>query len=138
MAQGGSVALLDPYQTLSSAQRELQRKSTLQLLHHALQIPESEAELHDTLAHMQELNSTQVVLNTTQAGDQELEEDQGGLGEVQVQSGWPRFYGSAATHCALCHYPCLREDRARQEDCWLLTDTLIQTAYFQLNVTNNI
>ncbi|XP_035626261.1 HMG domain-containing protein 3 [Oncorhynchus keta] len=83
MVQGGSVALLDPYQTLSSAQRELQRKSTLQLLHHALQISESEAELHDTLAHIQELNSTQVVLNTTQAGDQELEEDQGGLGRCR-------------------------------------------------------
>ncbi|KAK6298763.1 hypothetical protein J4Q44_G00302730 [Coregonus suidteri] len=77
----------------------------LQLQHQALQIPESEAELHDTLAHIQGLNSTQVVLTTTQAGDQELEEDQGGLGEVQVQSCWPQFYESAATHCALCHCP---------------------------------
>ncbi|XP_036826374.1 HMG domain-containing protein 3 [Oncorhynchus mykiss] len=140
-AQGGSVALLDPYRTLSPAQRELQRQSTLQLLRQALQISESEAELHDTLALIQELNSTQVVLTTTttQAGDQVLGEG-GGLGEVQVQSGWPRFYESAATHCALCHYPLFKGGQsslAGQEDCWLLTDSLIQTASLQLKVCLN-
>ncbi|XP_045579980.1 HMG domain-containing protein 3 isoform X2 [Salmo salar] len=139
-AQGGSVALLDPYRTLSPAQRELQRQSTLQLLRQTLQISESEAELHDTLALIQELNSTQVVLTTTsQAGDQVLGEGEG-LGEVQVQSGWPRFYESAATHCALCHYPLFKGGQsslAGQEDCWLLTDTLIQTASLQLKVCLN-
>uniref|UniRef100_A0A8C8M186 HMG box domain-containing protein n=1 Tax=Oncorhynchus tshawytscha TaxID=74940 RepID=A0A8C8M186_ONCTS len=140
-AQGGSVALLDPYRTLSPAQRELQRQSTLQLLRQALQISESEAELQDTLALIQELNSTQVVLTTTttQAGDQVLAEGEG-LGEVQVQSGWPRFYESAATHCALCHYPLFKGGQsslAGQEDCWLLTDSLIQTASLQLKVCLN-
>ncbi|CAB1325238.1 unnamed protein product, partial [Coregonus sp. 'balchen'] len=109
---------------------------------YALQIPESEAELHDTLALIQELNSTQVVLTTNQAGNQVLGEgeDQGGLGEVQVQSGWPRFFESAATHCALCHYPLFKGGQsslAGQEDCWLLTDSLIQTASLQLKVCLN-
>ncbi|KAJ8015319.1 hypothetical protein DPEC_G00024890 [Dallia pectoralis] len=133
--QAGSVALLDPYQFLSPSQKELQRQSTLQLLRQTLQIPESQAELHDALALIQELNSTQVVLTTAQAGDQVL-----GDGEVQVQSGWPRFFESEATHCALCHFPLFKGGQssiAGQEDCWLLTDTLIQTASLQLKVCLN-
>ncbi|TMS17075.1 HMG domain-containing protein 3 [Larimichthys crocea] len=44
-----SGALLDPYQALSPAQKEIQRQNTLQLLHRSLQIPESETELRKRL-----------------------------------------------------------------------------------------
>ncbi|KAL0974035.1 hypothetical protein UPYG_G00214540 [Umbra pygmaea] len=135
----GSVALLDPHQPLSPSQNELQRQSTLQLLRQTLQFPESESELHETLALIQELNSTQVVL-TTSAGDQESGDEQGGQGEVQVQSGWPSFYESEATHCGLCHSSLFKGGQssvAGQEDCWLLTDSLIQTASLQLKVCLN-
>ncbi|KAM3867209.1 HMG domain-containing protein 3 [Diretmus argenteus] len=131
-----SGALLDPYQVLTPAQRHVQRLSTLQLLRQSLEIPESEAELQETLAIIQELNSPQVVL--VQSG----EEDQGDGVEMEtlVQSGWPRFYESAATQCGLCQYPLFKGGQstvAGQEDCWLLTDTLIQTASLQLKVCLN-
>lgn len=95
------MALFDPYQSLSPTQKDVQRQSTLQLLHQSLQIPESETELQETLTLIQELNSLQIVL--VQPGDQEQE----GTVEAEtlVQSGWPRFYESAATHCGLCNYP---------------------------------
>lgn len=93
--------LLDPYQALSPAQKDIQRQNTLQLLHRSLQIPESEAELQETLTLIQELNSLQIVL--VQPQDQERE---GGVEtETLVESGWPQFYESAATHCGLCSYP---------------------------------
>lgn len=131
-----SKALLDPYQALSPAQRELQRQSTVQLLRRSMQIPESEAELQDTLALIQELNSPQVVV--TPVGDQGPAD--GAETEAQVQYGWPRSYESAATHCGLCHYPLFKGGQslvAGQEDCWLLTETLIQTASLQLKVCLN-
>ena len=92
---------MDPYKAISLAQKELQRQSTVQLLRRVLQIPESEAELQETLTIIQALNSPQVVL--TQSGDQ----DQGEVVETEtlIQSSWPRFYESAATQCGLCHYP---------------------------------
>ncbi|XP_029917370.1 HMG domain-containing protein 3 isoform X2 [Myripristis murdjan] len=131
-----SGALLDPYQTLSPAQKDLQRQSTLQLLRRVPQIPESETELQETLALIQELNSPQIVL--IQPSDQDQED--GVETETLVQSGWPRFYESAATHCGLCHYPLFKGGQstvAGQEDCWLLTETLIQTASLQLKVCLN-
>ncbi|KAG8004068.1 HMG domain-containing protein 3 [Nibea albiflora] len=132
-----SGALLDPYQALSPAQKEIQRQNTLQLLHRSLQIPESETELQETLTLIQELNSLQIVL--VQPGDQERE---GGIeAETLVESGWPQFYESAATHCGLCNYPLFKGGQstvAGQEDCWLLTETLIQTASLQLKVCLNV
>uniref|UniRef100_A0A3Q3W5X9 HMG box domain-containing protein n=1 Tax=Mola mola TaxID=94237 RepID=A0A3Q3W5X9_MOLML len=132
-----SVTLFDPYQSLSPTQKDVQRQSTLQLLHQSLQIPESETELQETLTLIQELNSLQIVL--VQPGDQEQE----GTVEAEtlVQSGWPRFYESAATHCGLCNYPLFKGGQstvAGQEDCWLLTETLIQTVSVQLKVCLNI
>ncbi|XP_010895127.2 HMG domain-containing protein 3 isoform X2 [Esox lucius] len=140
--KAGMVTLVDPYRSLSPSQKELQRQSTLQLLRQTLQIPENQTELHDTLALIQELNSTQVVLTTNQAGDQVSGdgEEQAGLGDVQIQSGWPRFFESEATLCALCHFPLFKGGQssiAGQEDCWLLTETLIQTASLQLKVCLN-
>uniref|UniRef100_UPI003AAD7DBE HMG domain-containing protein 3 isoform X2 n=1 Tax=Centroberyx gerrardi TaxID=166262 RepID=UPI003AAD7DBE len=131
-----SGALLDPYQVLSPAQKDLQRQSTLQLLRRVLQIPESETELQETLVLIQELNTPQIVF--IHPGEQ----DQADAVETEtlVQSGWPRFYESAATHCGLCHYPLFKGGQstvAGQEDCWLLTETLIQTASLQLKVCLN-
>nr|XP_046261436.1 HMG domain-containing protein 3 isoform X2 [Scatophagus argus] len=132
-----SGTLLDPYQALSPAQKDIQRQNTLQLLHRSLQIPESETELQETLTLIQELNSLQIIL--VQPGDQEHE----GTVETEtlVESGWPQFYESAATHCSLCNYPLFKGDQstvAGQEDCWLLTETLIQTASLQLKVCLNV
>ncbi|KAJ3587964.1 hypothetical protein NHX12_011559, partial [Muraenolepis orangiensis] len=130
--------LLDPYRALSPAQRNLQRLSTLKLMRRVLQIPEGEAELQETLALIQDLNGPQVVLSLSGEGD----DGQDGLAEAEtaVQSGWPRYYESAATHCSLCQYPLFKGGQntvAGQEDCWLLTESLIQTASLQLKVCLN-
>ncbi|XP_028445326.1 HMG domain-containing protein 3 isoform X1 [Perca flavescens] len=132
-----SGTLLDPYQALSPAQKDIQRQNTLQLLHRSLQIPESETELQETLTLIQELNSLQIVL--VQPSGQEHED--GVEAETLVESGWPQFYESAATHCGLCNYPLFKGSQstiAGQEDCWLLTETLIQTATLQLKVCLNV
>ncbi|KAI4819161.1 hypothetical protein KUCAC02_004432 [Chaenocephalus aceratus] len=132
-----SESLLDPYQALSPAQTDVQRQNTLQLLHRSLQIPESETELQETLNLIQELNSLQIVL--VQPSVQEHE----GSAETEtlVESGWPQFYESEATHCGLCHYPLFKGGQstvAGQEDCLLLTETLIQTVTLQLKVCLNV
>lgn len=102
-----SETLLDPYQALSPAQKDIQRQSTLQLLHRSLQIPESETELQETLTLIQELNSLQIVL--VRPGDQEHENSV--EAETLIESGWPQFYESAATHCGLCNYPLFKGDQ---------------------------
>ncbi|CAN9514946.1 unnamed protein product [Ophioblennius macclurei] len=132
-----SESLLDPYQALSPAQKDIQRQSTLQLLRSSLQIPESDTELQETLALIQELNRLQIVL--FQRSDQQQEDNN--ETETLVESGWPQFYESAATHCALCNYPLFKGSQstvAGQEDCWLLTETLMQTASLQLKVCLNV
>lgn len=102
-----SETLLDPYQALTTAQKDLQRQSTLQLLRRSLLIPESETELQETLTLIQELNSLQIIL--VQPGDQEQED--GTEAETLVESGWPQFYESAATHCSQCNYPLFKGDQ---------------------------
>ncbi|XP_037635466.1 HMG domain-containing protein 3 [Sebastes umbrosus] len=132
-----SGTLLDPHQALSPAQKDVQRQNTLQLLHRSLQIPESETELQETLTLIQELNSLQIIL-VQPCG----QEHKGSVEtETLVESGWPQFYESAATHCGLCNFPLFKGDQstvAGQEDCWLLTQTLIQTATLQLKVCLNV
>ncbi|KAM9834609.1 HMG domain-containing protein 3 [Syngnathus typhle] len=128
--------LIDPCQPLSPVQKDIQRQSTLQLIRHSLQIPESEAELQETLSLIQDLNSLQIVL--VQAGEQNKE----GTFETEtlVESGWPQFYESSATQCGLCKKPLYKGDQstiAGQEDCWLITEMLIQTASLQLKVCLN-
>ncbi|KAK6475900.1 HMG domain-containing protein 3-like isoform X2 [Huso huso] len=122
-------ALLDPYQPLSAPQQEVQRQSTLQLLRKTVLIPESEGELAEAMALIQELNGTQVVLSM---GNEET---------IAIeQTGWPRYYESAATQCALCDFPLFKGGQssiAGQEDCWLLTDSHIQTATVQLKICLN-
>ncbi|KAM4586510.1 HMG domain-containing protein 3 [Fundulus diaphanus] len=129
-----SETLLDPYQDLSAAQRDVQRQSTLQLIRSTLQIPESETELQETMSLIQELNSVKVVLvRSSEESDAET--------ETLFESGWPQFYESAATRCGLCNY-CLFKGGpgtvAGQEDCWLLTETLMQAASLQLKVCPNV
>jgi len=82
-------------------QRDIQRQSTVQLLRSSLQIPESETELQETLSLIQELNSLKIVF--VQAGEQKQENVT--ETETVVESGWPQFYESVATHCGLCNYP---------------------------------
>ncbi|XP_053735834.1 HMG domain-containing protein 3 [Synchiropus splendidus] len=132
-----SVTLVDPHQPLTAAQKDLQRQSTLQLLRRSLQIPENEAELQEVLNIIQEFNSLQIIL--VQLSDQQEE------GNVEtgtlVESGWPQFYQSSATHCGLCNTPLYKGGQstiAGQEDCWLLTEALIQSASLQLKVCPNI
>ncbi|KAM9849767.1 HMG domain-containing protein 3 [Aulostomus maculatus] len=132
-----SGVLVDPYQPLSPAQKDIQRQSTLHLIRRSLQIPESEAELQETLNLIQELNRLQIVW--VQLADQH----QGESIETEslVESGWPQFYESSATQCGLCNYPLFKGGQstiAGQEDCWLLTETLIQTASLQLKVCLNV
>uniref|UniRef100_A0A3B5KVL0 HMG box domain containing 3 n=1 Tax=Xiphophorus couchianus TaxID=32473 RepID=A0A3B5KVL0_9TELE len=126
--------LLDPHQDLSPAQRDVQRQSTLQLIRSTLQIPESDTELQETLSLIQELNNVKIVLvKNGEGSDAET--------ETLLETGWPQFYESAATHCGLCSYHLLKGGRgtvAGQEDCWLLTETLMQTASLQLKVCPNL
>uniref|UniRef100_A0A1A8CZG4 HMG box domain containing 3 n=3 Tax=Nothobranchius kadleci TaxID=1051664 RepID=A0A1A8CZG4_NOTKA len=132
-----SETLLDPHQELSPAQRDIQRQSTVQLLRSTLQYPESEADLEETLTFIQELNSFKLIM--VQTGNEEQETD--AKTEALVESGWPRSYESAATHCGLCNHPLFKGERgtvAGQEDVWLLTETLMQTATLQLKTCLNV
>ncbi|XP_077387957.1 HMG domain-containing protein 3 [Festucalex cinctus] len=125
--------VVDPHQPLSPVQKDIQRQSTLQLIRHSLQIPESESEFQEVLALIQDLNSLQIVL--VQPGEQK--EDGTCETETLVESGWPQFYESSATQCGLCKKSLYKGDQstiAGQEDCWLLTEMLIQTASLQLKV----
>ncbi|XP_074529942.1 HMG domain-containing protein 3 isoform X2 [Halichoeres trimaculatus] len=132
-----SGTLLDPYQPLSPAQKDLQRRNTVQLLQRFLQIPENETELQETMNLIQELNSLQIILVQPDNQEQESSVET----ETLVESGWPQFYESAATHCALCNYPLFKGGQslvAGQEVCCLLTETLMQTCTLQLKVCLNL
>ncbi|KAM4732458.1 HMG domain-containing protein 3 isoform 2-T2 [Anableps anableps] len=129
-----SETFLDPHQDLSPAQRDIQRQSTLQLIRNTLQIPESETELQETMNLIQELNSVKIVL--VRNGEESDAET-----ETLFETGWPQFYESAATHCGLCNHRLFKGGQgtvAGQEDCWLLTETLMQTATLQLKVCPNV
>uniref|UniRef100_A0AAY4CY93 HMG domain-containing protein n=1 Tax=Denticeps clupeoides TaxID=299321 RepID=A0AAY4CY93_9TELE len=119
--------VLDPYTPLTAAQKDIQRQNTLLLLRRSLQIPESEAELQDALALIQQLNSTQVLLSNYETS-------------AQLQTGWPCFYEPPAELCSLCQYPLFKGGHgsaAGQEDCWLLTESHLQTATIQLKICIN-
>ncbi|XP_047209185.1 HMG domain-containing protein 3 isoform X2 [Girardinichthys multiradiatus] len=129
-----SETLLDPYQELSAAQKDIQRQSTLQLIRSTLQIPEGEIELQETMSLIQELNSVKIVL--VKSGEESDAET-----ETLFETGWPQFYESSATHCGLCNCRLFKGGQgtvAGQEDCWLLTETLMQTASLQLKVCPNL
>ncbi|XP_072524381.1 HMG domain-containing protein 3 [Salminus brasiliensis] len=122
-----STGLLESSQPLTLAQRELQRQSTVALLKHTLQYPENEAELQDIFGLIHSLNHAQG------EGDGEREQDLAFL-----QNGWPSFYEPAATHCSMCSYPLYRGEEgcsvAGQQQCWLLTESVLQPVSLQLKV----
>uniref|UniRef100_A0AAY4CYA8 HMG domain-containing protein n=1 Tax=Denticeps clupeoides TaxID=299321 RepID=A0AAY4CYA8_9TELE len=125
--------VLDPYTPLTAAQKDIQRQNTLLLLRRSLQIPESEAELQDALALIQQLNSTQVLLSNCIPCSEEK-------GTICLQTGWPCFYEPPAELCSLCQYPLFKGGHgsaAGQEDCWLLTESHLQTATIQLKICIN-
>ncbi|KAM9377289.1 LOW QUALITY PROTEIN: HMG domain-containing protein 3 [Pholidichthys leucotaenia] len=128
--------VLDPYRALNVAQKDIQRQNTLQLLRSALHFPESDTELQETLTLIQELNTMQIVL----VKDDQAKEN-GSEIQTMVQSWWPQSYESAATHCGLCNYPLFKGGQgsvAGQEDCWLLTEMIMQTVSLQLKVCLNV
>ncbi|XP_057182618.1 HMG domain-containing protein 3 isoform X2 [Triplophysa rosa] len=117
----GSEVLIDPSQSLSAAQKELQRQSTVSVLRCCLQFPESETEVQDVFNLIQQLNASR-----------ESEER---------ENGWPTFYEPAATRCGLCHYPLLKGEHssaAGLEECWLLTDRAIQLVTLQVKICSNL
>ncbi|XP_005988335.1 HMG domain-containing protein 3 [Latimeria chalumnae] len=121
--------LLDPHVPLTPSQKEVQRQSTLQLLRKTMQIPESEADLADVFALIQDLNSSRFVLSS--------------LNEEMItieQSSWASYYESSAVQCCLCDSPLFKGTKnslAGPEDCWLLTDTHVQVVTSQVNVCLN-
>ncbi|MCJ8735731.1 hypothetical protein PDJAM_G00250790 [Pangasius djambal] len=136
-----SPVLLDPSQPLTPGQRELQRQSTVTLLKHSLQFPENEAELQDILTHIHNLNQAH---RKRDEEDSEKDEDKDGGREehcVSPQDGWPSFYEPTATHCSLCHCPLYRGGEscsiAGQQQCWLVTESLLQPVSLQLKVCLN-
>lgn len=103
--------MLDPYQALSPAQKDLQRQSTLQLLRRSLEIPETETELQETLTLIEELNRFQIVWIQPADRDPDVSTEMETETETVMESGWPQFYESAATHCGLCHCPLFKGDQ---------------------------
>ncbi|XP_066522882.1 HMG domain-containing protein 3 isoform X2 [Hoplias malabaricus] len=126
-----SSGLLDPSQALSPAQRDLQRQSTVTLLKHSLQFPESEAELQDVFNLIHSLNHAQ----TESDGDRK--EDC-----FSFQNSWPSSYESAANECILCLHLLYRGEEgcllAGLQQCWLVTETLLQPVSLQLKVCPNL
>ncbi|KAI5626818.1 HMG domain-containing protein 3 [Silurus asotus] len=136
-----STLLLDPSQSLTSAQRDLQRQSTVTLLKHSLQFPENEAELQDILTHIYNLNQAD---SKRDVDDSEKDEEKDVEREehcVSAQDGWPSFYEPTATHCSLCQYPLYKGGEscpiAGLQQCWLVTESLLQPVSLQLKVCLN-
>ncbi|KAA0709846.1 HMG domain-containing protein 3 HMG box-containing protein 3 [Triplophysa tibetana] len=116
-----SEVLIDPSQSLTAAQKELQRQSTVSLLRCCLQFPESETEVQDIFNLIQQLNASRE--------------------SKKRDSGWPTFYEPAATSCTLCHYPLLKGEHssaAGLEECWLLTDGAVQLVTLQVKICSNL
>ncbi|GAA6093610.1 HMG domain-containing protein 3 isoform X1 [Tachysurus ichikawai] len=136
-----STLLLDPSQPLTLSQRELQRQSTVTLLKHSLQFPENEAELLEILTHIHNLNQAH---RKRDEEDNEKDDEKDGEREehcISPQEGWPSFYEPTATHCSLCHYPLYTGAEscsiAGQQQCWLMTEFLLQPVFLQLKVCLN-
>ncbi|CAL9706756.1 unnamed protein product [Knipowitschia caucasica] len=129
--------LLDPYKNLTPSQKDLQRQSTILLVQRTLQFAESEADLQETLDLIHELNNLQiVVVQHSDPGPEENVET-----ETLFESGWPHLFESASTHCHLCNYPLFKgglKSVAGQVECWLLTETLMQTVSLQLKICLNL
>ncbi|KAM8764322.1 HMG domain-containing protein 3 isoform 1-T1 [Rhynchonycteris naso] len=114
---------------LSSAQREIQRQSTLQLLRKVLQIPENESELAEVFALIHELNSSRLILSNVSEETVTIE-----------QTSWSNYYESPSTQCLLCGSPLFKGGQnslAGLQECWLLTANRLQVVTAQVKMCLN-
>ncbi|KAM3927553.1 HMG domain-containing protein 3 [Leptodactylus fuscus] len=116
--------------SLTQAQKEIQRQSTLQLIRKTVLIPENESELSETFNLIQELNSSRLVLSDVSDGTVTIE-----------QTSWANVYESPSDQCLLCGTQLFKGDKnssvAGAQDCWLLTATRLQLVSAQVKVCLN-
>ncbi|XP_069825228.1 HMG domain-containing protein 3 [Dendropsophus ebraccatus] len=116
-------------ESLTQAQKELQRHSTIQLIRKTVQIPENESELSETFNLIQELNSSRLVLSDVSDGTVTIE-----------QTSWANVYESPSDCCLLCGTQLFKADKnlvAEAQDCWLLTATRLHLVTAQVKVCLN-
>uniref|UniRef100_K7AFL1 HMG box domain containing 3 n=1 Tax=Pan troglodytes TaxID=9598 RepID=K7AFL1_PANTR len=121
--------VLNATEPLSTAQREIQRQSTLQLLRKVLQIPENESELAEVFALIHELNSSRLILSNVSEETVTIE-----------QTSWSNYYESPSTQCLLCSSPLFKGGQnslAGPQECWLLTARRLQTVTAQVKMCLN-
>lgn len=87
-------------ESLTQAQKEIQRQSTLQLIRKTVQIPENETELSETFNLIQELNSSRLVLSDVSDGTVTIE-----------QTSWANIYESPSDQCLLCGTQLFKGDK---------------------------
>lgn len=116
-------------EALNTAQREIQRQSTLQLLRKVLQIPENESELAEVFALIHELNSSRLILSNVSEETVTIE-----------QTSWSNYYESPSTQCLLCSSPLFKGGQnslAGPQECWLLTANRLQVVTAQVKMCLN-
>ncbi|XP_039692453.1 HMG domain-containing protein 3 isoform X1 [Pteropus medius] len=121
--------VLSATEPLSTAQREIQRQSTLQLLRKVLQIPENESELAEVFALIHELNSSRLILSNVSEETVTIE-----------QTSWSNYYESPSTQCLLCSSPLFKggeNSLAGPQECWLLTASRLQVVTAQVKMCLN-
>ncbi|XP_007130717.1 HMG domain-containing protein 3 isoform X3 [Physeter macrocephalus] len=121
--------VLSATEPLSTAQREIQRQSTLQLLRKVLQIPENESELAEVFALIHELNSSRLVLSNVSEETVTIE-----------QTSWSNYYECPSTQCLLCSSPLFKGGQnslAGPQECWLLTASWLQVVTAQVKMCLN-
>lgn len=121
--------VLSATEPLSTAQREIQRQSTLQLLRKVLQIPENESELAEVFALIHELNSSRLILSNVSEETVTIE-----------QTSWSNYYESPSTQCLLCSSPLFKGGKnslAGPQECWLLTASRLQVVTAQVKMCLN-
>ncbi|XP_039766164.1 HMG domain-containing protein 3 [Ornithorhynchus anatinus] len=126
LAPGDALNAAEP---LSRAQKEIQHRSTLQLLRKVLQIPENESELAEVFALIHELNSSRLVLSNVSEETVTIE-----------QTSWSNYYESPSTQCLLCSSPLFKGGQnspAGPQECWLLTASRLQLVTAQVKMCLN-
>ncbi|XP_041497355.1 HMG domain-containing protein 3 isoform X2 [Microtus oregoni] len=116
-------------EALNTAQREIQRQSTLQLLRKVLQIPENESELAEVFTLIHELNSSRLILSNVSEETVTIE-----------QTSWSNYYESPSTQCLLCSSPLFKGGQnslAGPQECWLLTANRLQVVTAQVKMCLN-
>ncbi|XP_029402579.1 HMG domain-containing protein 3 isoform X2 [Mus pahari] len=116
-------------EALNTAQREIQRQSTLQLLRKVMQIPENESELAEVFALIHELNSSRLILSNVSEETVTIE-----------QTSWSNYYESPSTQCLLCSSPLFKGGQnslAGPQECWLLTANRLQVVTAQVKMCLN-